>query len=78
MSAQSLKIRIPEHIPTRQRRCLELLSQGKKYYTIAQEMGISEKTVDFHLCKLRARTQLESNAQLIKLAIRIHLAEVDV
>lgn len=78
MSAASLNIRVPEQIPPQQRRCLEMLAQGKKHYAIAQELGISEKTVDFHLCKLRARAQLDSNAQLVKLAIRIHLAEVDV
>lgn len=78
MSAQSLKIRIPENLTPQQRRVLELLASGMKMNSMASEMDISVKTVDYHLRLLRKKLRLFSTPELVKLAIRIGLAEIDV
>ena len=74
MSAESLKIRIPEHLPIKQRRVLEMIAQGKP----CKSMGQNEKTAEWHRMRLQDRCNLHNVADLTKLALRLGLAEVDV
>lgn len=82
MSAESLKVRIPEHLPFQERRVLEAVACGKPTKSIAVKgifrSYISIKTVERVKANLQRRVNLHNSADLTKLAIRIGLAEIDV
>lgn len=82
MSAASLKIRIPEHLPEPERKVLMEIAQGKscKMMTIpgVKRSRVGDKMAECYRSKLQHRVDLYSVAALTKLAIRIGLAEIDV
>ena len=78
MSAKSPQIRIPQSLPPRQRQILELIADGRETKSIALELGISPKTVEFHRLNLMHRTDLFTYQHLTKFALRLGLTEIDV
>jgi DNA-binding NarL/FixJ family response regulator len=64
-------------LSSREREVLQLVAEGRTTRQIADELGISVKTVETHRHNLMQKTQLHSIAGLTKYAIRIGLTEVD-
>ncbi len=54
----------------RQREVLQLLAEGKARKEVAQILGVSVKTVEFHREQIGKRLGLHTNAELIAYAIR--------
>jgi two-component system response regulator NreC len=65
-----------DDLTPRQRQVLSLVSDGVSNADIADQLGISIKTVARHRENLMARLDLHSRAELIKYAIRKGLTEV--
>lgn len=68
-------LQLPPLIPltARQEAILRRLRAGQSYRTIAAEMELSMKTVEYHVRALRARLGLARTAQLIRWAeLRLH------
>jgi DNA-binding NarL/FixJ family response regulator len=78
MSAKSLTIRLACDLKERQRRVLQLMSDGHTTIGISLKLRLSPKTVEFHRRALMERTGLNDTARLTKLAIRLGLTEIDV
>ena len=78
MSAQSIHIRSPNQINPRQRTVLTLLAAGQNTKCIAIEMGISEKTVEYHRLQLMSAVGLFSYPQLTQLALRLGMITITV
>ena len=78
MSQESLKIRVPCHLPTRELQVLRLLSCGETTIGIAQELKISPKTVEYFRMSLMKRVKLWNYQDLTKLALRLGLTEINV
>lgn len=57
-------------LSTRQQRIVQLIANGKIAKEIAQELGISRKTVEYHKYKVMKRLSLASTAELIRFAVR--------
>lgn len=53
----------------REREVMNLVVAGKTNKTIATELGLSEKTVEVHRANLMKKLQLNSVAELVKLAV---------
>ncbi len=45
---------------------LEMLSNGMKYNEIAERIGLSPRTIEYHVIKLKDRFNAENNIELIK------------
>jgi DNA-binding NarL/FixJ family response regulator len=56
-------------LPTRQREILELTITGHPAKSIADSLGLSVRTVEFHRAALRARFKVRSTAELIHAAV---------
>jgi DNA-binding NarL/FixJ family response regulator len=54
-----------ERLTRRQRQVLDLVCQGLANRTIARTLGVSEKTVKFHVSNVLTKTDTRSRAQLI-------------
>lgn len=54
----------------RQQRIVQLIASGKIAKEIAQDLGISRKTVEYHKYKVMKRLGLSSTAELIRFAVR--------
>lgn len=78
MSVQSLKVKSPIDLPTRQQQVLRLFSEGKTTIDIAHILGVSPKTVEYHRDKLEKKVGLDNYAQLTQLALRIGLIKISV
>lgn len=50
---------------------LDLIAQGQTYRQVAEHMGISERTVKYHMGEILARLQLENRAQAIAYAVEM-------
>ena len=57
----------------RQQQVLRLIAEGFNTKTIALDLKLSEKTVEWHRAQLMARTRIYSIALLTRLAIRFGL-----
>ncbi len=57
----------------REREVLELLMQGKPNKVVAQELGLSTRTVEVHRARLMARLEVGSLAEAVRLAVRAEL-----
>jgi DNA-binding NarL/FixJ family response regulator len=58
----------PEGLTARQRDVLQLICQGMTNAQIASSLGISEKTVKFHVSSLLSKAQVRNRASLIAAA----------
>lgn len=83
MSAASLKIRIPEHLPPQQREVLRWIVEGRPIkggvmMAVKTKRMLTVHGMEHHVGELKRRTGLQTNAELTKLALRIGLTEIDV
>ena len=68
-SARRLPTREGRRLTPRQREVLQLLAEGKLMKQVARELGLSTRTVAHHKYTLMREQGLESNAELVQLAI---------
>ena len=68
-SARKVPKREGRRLTPRQREVLQLLAEGRIMKQIALELGLSTRTVAHHKYKLMREQGIESNAELIQLAI---------
>ncbi len=54
----------------RQREVIQLVAEGKSIKEIASELGISEKTVEFHKRKISDELGLRTTAQITRFAVK--------
>ena len=59
----------------RQREILRLLVEGRSAKEIARLLDISHRTVEYHKYQAMASLGVQSNAELIQLAIRLHIVD---
>lgn len=78
MSAQSIKIRMKQHLKPRHQQVLGLLAGGLMPKEIAAKIGVADCTVEYHMGTLKRDTGLDSYQQLTKLAYRLGLTKIDV
>ena len=68
------KIRIPEHedyqLTPHELRLLKLLVEGNSYKTAATKLGVSVKTISFHLQKIYEKLQVHSKSEAVAKAFR--------
>ena len=55
----------------RERQIMSMVVDGKANKVIARELGLSQKTVEFHRAHVMAKTAAGSVAELVRLALRI-------
>lgn len=71
------EIRPPErtvyHLTPHELRILNLLADGHSYKTAAVELGVSVKTVSFHLQKIYEKLQVHSKSEAVSKALRNRL-----
>lgn len=60
-----------EHLTRREREILSLICAGLPSKSIAWELGVSQKTVEFHRSNLLKKTEAGSTAHLVQLATRL-------
>lgn len=61
----------------RQIQILTLVAQGQIYRQVAETIGITERTVKYHMAKILERLHLENRAQVIAYATRMGLTRPD-
>ena len=59
----------------RELECLGWCAGGKSYWETAVILGISERTVSFHMEAVRAKLDAASNAHAVAMAMRARLLE---
>lgn len=64
-----------ETLTTRQHEILRLIAQGRSTQQIANELGISSKTVDTHRAQLMQRLDIHEIAGLVRYAVRMGVIE---
>jgi DNA-binding NarL/FixJ family response regulator len=64
-----------EHLTDRQCEILQLIADGCNTKQIAEALGVSPKTVDFHRGKIMQRLNIRDVAGLIRLAFREKLLD---
>ncbi|MGB0935373.1 MAG: helix-turn-helix domain-containing protein [Alphaproteobacteria bacterium] len=52
------------HITLREYQCIQGIKAGKTYKEIAREMGVSPRSVESYLQRLKVRSGLQTRAQL--------------
>jgi DNA-binding NarL/FixJ family response regulator len=58
------------NLTPRQREIIQLLAEGRSAKEIAEALGISTRTVEFHKYQLMATLQLHNSAELVHFAIK--------
>jgi len=71
MSAKDCPVRIACHLPARERQIVRMIGEEMNTKEIAIELGVSEKTVEWHRMHAMKRTGIHSQVGLAKLAIRL-------
>jgi DNA-binding NarL/FixJ family response regulator len=67
---------VPEaSISARQMQILTLVAQGQTYRQVAATIGITERTVKYHMAEILDRLHLDNRAQVIAYAARMGLTE---
>jgi two-component system NarL family response regulator len=61
----------------RQMQILTLISQGQTYRQVAATIGITERTVKYHMAEILERLHLENRAQVIAYAARLGLTRAE-
>ena len=59
----------------REGECLGWCAEGKSYWETAVILGISERTVSFHMEAVRGKLNAGSNAHAVAIAVRAELLE---
>ena len=63
-------------VTSREREIIQLIAGGKSSKAIAEQLGISVKTVEAHRTNIMRKLQMHSVTQLVRYAIRHHLTEI--
>lgn len=71
--ADTEKIEVPE-LTSRQKEILALVAQGRTYAETADTLGLTERTIKYHMGEILERLHLENRAQVIAFATRAGLA----
>lgn len=83
MSGKAAHIRSLQDLSKRQRSVLEGISQGKTLGEIGDSLGLtvdssgSSSGVEFHVAALYRRTHLTCKTDLVRLGIRLGVADTD-
>jgi two-component system NarL family response regulator len=64
---------VEEGLSARQVQILTLVAQGQTYRQVAETIGISERTVKYHMSEILDRLHLENRAQVLAYAARMGL-----
>ena len=65
---------MPEyHLTPHEQRLLKLLVEGHSYKTAAARLGVSVKTVSFHLQRIYEKLQVHSKSEAVARALRHRL-----
>ncbi len=64
----------PQHFSTREMECIRLLTRGYTQKMIAQELGISPRTVETHLEHIKEKTDTHTKGELVKYFLKLPLA----
>jgi DNA-binding NarL/FixJ family response regulator len=71
------QVRPPEHgdyqLTPHEQRLLKLLVEGHSYKTAATHLGVSVKTISFHLQKIYEKLQVHSKSEAVAKALRNRL-----
>ena len=59
-----------KQLTSRERTVLDLIVAGKPSKAIAEELGISQRTVDVHRAKIMEKLEVDNVASLVRLALR--------
>ena len=59
----------------RQIQILTLVAHGQTYRQVGETVGITERTVKYHMAEILARLHLENRAQVIAYAARLGLTD---
>lgn len=63
------------HITRREIEVLQWLQQGKSSWEISKILGLSERTVNFHIYNVREKIQAVNRPQMITIALRLGLID---
>jgi RNA polymerase sigma factor (sigma-70 family) len=69
--------RIKSHLETltaREREVLDLLTQGKQNKAIAQDLGVSPRTIEIHRARVMEKMAAQSVAQLVRMMLDLQHA----
>ncbi len=66
-----------ETLSPRERQVLELVAQGYTNAEIANQLALGRRTVETHRARMMSKLRLESQADLIRFALRRGLAPID-
>ena len=58
----------PPHLTDRQSEVLELVAAGRTYKEVGHELGLSERTVRYHMSEILARLHLDHRSQVLAYA----------
>ena len=63
-----------ESLTAREREVLDLLTQGKQNKSIAQDLGVSPRTVEIHRARVMEKMNAQSVAQLVRMMLDLQHA----
>ena len=64
-----------DHLTPREREVLQLIAEGKSTKEVAQVLGVSVKTAEFHRSRLMEKLEIHETASLVRYAIRNGLVQ---
>ena len=65
-----------ESLTAREREVLDLMTQGKQNKQIAQELGISPRTIEIHRARVMEKMEAQSVAELVRMMLDLDHATV--
>jgi len=65
---ERIKVRL-ESLTAREREVLDLMTQGKQNKVIAQDLGVSPRTVEIHRARVMEKMDAQSVAQLVRMML---------
>ena len=63
-----------ESLTPREREVLDLMTQGKQNKVIAQDLGVSPRTIEIHRARVMEKMEADSLADLVRMAGRLGVA----
>jgi two-component system, NarL family, response regulator NreC len=71
-----LGVALKKDLSTREHEVLRLLAEGKVNRQIAEQLGISVRTVEGHRARVMLKLELRSLSDLIRYAVRKKIVEI--
>ncbi|NMC47383.1 MAG: response regulator transcription factor [Chloroflexi bacterium] len=72
---QSRNVTPPMRLTKRQKQCLQHVAIGTPHRAIAEQLGITERTVREHLSRARKKLDVHSTAEAVYVAVKLHILE---